>query len=389
MYEARRDSLMTPERVSVRHILLRTDGASKEAAAKKLAEAQALIKQLRAGANFEELAKKVSEDPGSKDKGGNLGFVMRGQMVKNFEDAAFSLPPKQISEVISTEYGYHVLEVLDKQAARVPSFEESAMSLRQEVQREMAFPRMQKIMDEVRKELVKNPGSAENLARSTGIQAIKIDKVQPLGNYGGLGQMPELDNLLPAMKLQEVSPVINIEGGTQVVAILSGINPQRPSTFEEMAGQASQTAKATKVATLFKQKAEILAQKAKEYSGDLKRAAKELGFTTKEAPEVNRDGAFEGLGSAGAMPELFTRPVGSVVGPVLRDEEYVVAKVTKRIEPDLSQLPAQRAQLLTKVREKKIVARGSIFEDGLVVELLREGKIKIYENGVQRVVSSF
>ncbi|MCU0248240.1 MAG: peptidylprolyl isomerase, partial [Bryobacter sp.] len=87
MYEARRESLMTPERVSVRHILLRTDGASKEAAAKKLAEAQALIKQLRAGANFEELAKKVSEDPGSKDKGGNLGFVMRGQMVKNFEDA--------------------------------------------------------------------------------------------------------------------------------------------------------------------------------------------------------------------------------------------------------------------------------------------------------------
>ena len=72
-----------------------------------------MLKQLKGGANFADLAKKYSEDPGSAVKGGDLDWVVRGQTVKNFENAAFTLKPNQLSDLVTTEYGFHILQVLE------------------------------------------------------------------------------------------------------------------------------------------------------------------------------------------------------------------------------------------------------------------------------------
>jgi parvulin-like peptidyl-prolyl isomerase len=100
---------------SVRHILILTQGktdAEKTAAKTRI---EGILAEAKAGADFAELAKKYSEDPGSKDKGGLYENFPRGQMVKPFEDAAFSIPVGQISGVIETSYGYHILKVIDRQ----------------------------------------------------------------------------------------------------------------------------------------------------------------------------------------------------------------------------------------------------------------------------------
>jgi len=105
------------ERVRVRHILLQTVGKSPDEVKKIKAKAEDLLKQVKAGANFTELAKKYSEDPGSKDKGGEYGWMTRGQTVKNFETAAFSLQPGQTSDIVTTEYGFHIIQVEEKEPA--------------------------------------------------------------------------------------------------------------------------------------------------------------------------------------------------------------------------------------------------------------------------------
>jgi len=89
-YDSHRETYRTPERAHVRHILFQTGNKSKDEQEKIKAKAQDVLKQLRAGADFAKLAKENSGDPGTKDKGGDLGWVTRGQMVKNFENASFT-----------------------------------------------------------------------------------------------------------------------------------------------------------------------------------------------------------------------------------------------------------------------------------------------------------
>ncbi len=101
-----------PERVRARHILIAvTPDASAKAREEAKAKAGKILDQLKKGADFARLAAQYSDDPGTRDHGGDLGFFQRGQMIKPFEDAAFSLKPGQLSAVIQTRFGYHIIQV--------------------------------------------------------------------------------------------------------------------------------------------------------------------------------------------------------------------------------------------------------------------------------------
>ena len=123
-YNSHKDQFRTPERVHVRHLLLMTNGKSKEEVAKIRMKAEGLLKQIKGGGDFAALATQNSEDPGSKTKGGDLGWVVRGQTVKKFETSAFSLQPNQISDIVTTQYGFHILQVLEKQNAHLQTIDE-------------------------------------------------------------------------------------------------------------------------------------------------------------------------------------------------------------------------------------------------------------------------
>jgi peptidyl-prolyl cis-trans isomerase C len=111
-YDEQIGKLKPEQEVHARHILVKTEDEAKD-----------LVKQLKAGADFKELAQK-SSDGGSAHSGGDLGYFSRGQMVKTFEDAAFALEPGQISDPIKSEFGWHVIKVEDKRTKSAPAFEE-------------------------------------------------------------------------------------------------------------------------------------------------------------------------------------------------------------------------------------------------------------------------
>jgi peptidyl-prolyl cis-trans isomerase C len=124
-YQQNPDKFQQPERVRASHILIRTE-ENADAKAKETAKAKAadLLKQVKAGKDFAELAKQHSQDPGSAVQGGDLGFFQQGQMVGAFERAAFALKPGEVSDIVETPFGFHIIKMAEKQAARTVPIEE-------------------------------------------------------------------------------------------------------------------------------------------------------------------------------------------------------------------------------------------------------------------------
>src|ERR1700693_2234955 len=119
-----------PNRVHVEHILFMTVGKPDAEVEEIKKKAEDVLKQVKKGGKFEDLAKKYSEDPGSKDKGGDLGWITQGRTVPEFEKTAFGLDKGQISDLVKTQYGFHIIKVLDKETARTKTFDEVKDSLR-------------------------------------------------------------------------------------------------------------------------------------------------------------------------------------------------------------------------------------------------------------------
>lgn len=125
-YVGNKAAFETPEQVRARHILIKVEETdTPEAKAAKRAKAEGLLKQLKDGANFEELAKANSECP-SAPMGGDLGFFERGQMVPAFDDVAFALKPGELSGVVETEFGFHIIRVDEKRPAGIMDEKEVA-----------------------------------------------------------------------------------------------------------------------------------------------------------------------------------------------------------------------------------------------------------------------
>jgi peptidyl-prolyl cis-trans isomerase C len=125
-YDKNQEQMKRPERAHVRHILIKVDkGATADAKQKAKAKADDLLAKAKGGADFAKLAAESSDDPGSKQRGGDLSWVARGQTVPPFEAAAFALKkPNDFSPVVETEYGYHVIQLIAHEDAGVVPFAE-------------------------------------------------------------------------------------------------------------------------------------------------------------------------------------------------------------------------------------------------------------------------
>ena len=134
-YKNNPDQFKEPERVRASHILISTpENADAAAKAQAKGKAQQLLKDVRAGKDFAALARQHSQDPGSAANGGDLGFFQQGQMVGPFNDAAFSLKPGATSDLVETQFGYHIIRVAEKQPARTMPLEEVRPRLEQYLQ---------------------------------------------------------------------------------------------------------------------------------------------------------------------------------------------------------------------------------------------------------------
>lgn len=184
-YESQKDSFRTPEERRARHILIavspKADKKAEDAARKK---AQKLLDELHKGASFAKLAKKYSDDPGSAKQGGDLGFFGRGVMDKSFEQAAFSLKVGELSGLVHTNFGYHIIKLEAIRGGTVKPFSEVRGELLKEAQREKAEPQFYDEADRLANLAFEHPDSLKTVANELGL---KIQQTDYFTRNGGKG----------------------------------------------------------------------------------------------------------------------------------------------------------------------------------------------------------
>jgi peptidyl-prolyl cis-trans isomerase D len=388
-YAQNRERYRTGERVRARHILLKTTEKPKEELPKIKARAEDVLKQLRAGADFAELARKHSEDPGSASNGGNLDWIVRGQTVKPFEDAAFSAQPNTLSNVIETQYGYHIIQVLERQQAKVTPFEEVRAQLADETKKQRVFDRMQTVADELRAALAKAPAEANQLAQKYGLNVIQVEAAAAGDPIPEIGVNADFSNALAATQQGGVTPIVQIGADKLAMAVVTGVTPGRAAKFEEVEAQVREAATASRAAELAKAKAAEAAGKVKAAGGDLRKIAKEYGLQVKTTTPFGRSDAPEGLGPAQYLAEAFTKDAGAMIAPVELGDQTIIAKVVERTPADMSKLPAAREQLVEAIKQRKARERDELFKEGLLASLIKEGKVKVYDDTVKRLVANY
>jgi peptidyl-prolyl cis-trans isomerase D len=387
-YSQSMDNFRIPERVHVRHILIKTTDKSDAEKKQLLAKAQDILKQVKNGGNFAELATKNSDDPGSAAKGGDLGWVVKGQMVPEFEKACFSLKPAEIGDIVTTTYGYHIVQVLEREPARIKPFDEVKAQLADDMKKEGLSDKVQSLGDQVHAALEKNPGAAAEIAKQYGVDLVTVTNAMPGGAIPTLGVSPEIDSALASMKKNDVSPVLVLPANRLAVVVLNDQIPSRQSDLSEAEAKVRDKVIDDEAGLLATKKANEAAEKLKG-GADINQVAKSMKLDVVQSVDFTHTDSVEGLGQAAFVGDAFTKPVGSVVGPVVVQGRNVVFKILDQQHPDPSKLTQERAAILDQLKKRKAISQNSLFLDSVYTQLVADGKVKKYPAAIKRLIASF
>jgi peptidyl-prolyl cis-trans isomerase D len=388
-YQENIENFRSPERAKVRHILFKTQDKPESEDAKMRQLAETVYKQLKAGAKFEELAAKYSEDPGSKGNGGQIGFIMRGQTVKNFDEYSFTAPLKTLSSPIKTEFGYHLIEVEERLPAGTRSFEEVRGALENELRAQRGRDGAGKAADQLRAELRKDSKQLPATAKQYGIEPVRFNYADPSTSVPGLGPKEELFQVARTLKAGEVSEVITLAEGRLGVLVVNEIVPPQPMSYEQAKGMIRGAKAITKGQQIVEQlKAKASAALAAP-GADFAKVAKEVNATVKQTQEFNRQGFADGIGPGSAVADAFRKSPGQTLGPITVDAKWFFVKVVDKREADMKLLEPRRAEFVNLVKNRKASERADIFEETLVKKMIADGKIKVFEDARKRIVQGY
>ena len=387
-YNAHKDDYRTPERVHARHILLSIANKPKDEVPKIQAQAEALLKQIKGGGDFAELAKKNSQDPGSAQKGGDLGWVSRGQMVKPFEEAVFTLKPNEISNVVTTEYGFHIIQVLERQPPHLQTLDEVKPTIIAALKSQTVFDRMQNLADKAHAELVKAPQNAQQIAMQLNLEFVNVPDYAPGSVIAQLGKDAQVGAAIQSLKPGEVSDVLQAGNKLAIVEVTS-IRPPHPAELAEVESQVRQNYTQGEVVRIVSEKAAKAVELLKQNGGDLKAAAKAVGGEVKSTDFFTTSGAAEGLGSASIFADYFKKPVGTIFGPIPAGGQTIVGTVAGHQDADMSKFPQERDNIVLQLKGKKSADRQSLLQDSILTDLIRRGKVKKHQAVIDRLVAQY
>jgi peptidyl-prolyl cis-trans isomerase SurA len=215
-YEAYKDSL--PEMkasVDISHILMQVT-PSKEAVKTALTKITEIQDKLKQGEDFAELARKYSEDPGSAENGGDLGFVSRGTLVTSFEEAAFALDPGEVSDIVQTEFGFHIIQTLEKQGERIHVRHILVRLQPTEADEQKVIDKL----NDIRQKILSGDSTFQEMAlRYSDDPNVQKDQGH-LGDFEqGAFQIKEFEQAIQGLKVGEISQPFKTEFGYHIVQL--------------------------------------------------------------------------------------------------------------------------------------------------------------------------
>ena len=385
-YDQHRDQYRMPEQVEVSHILIKTplpgpDGkVDEKGVAEARHRAEDLLQQLKSGAKLEDLAKKYSEDTGSAKQGGSLGWIGKGQTVPEFEKTAFSLSKGQMSDLVKSSYGFHIIRVDDKREAHVRTLDEVKPEIEPVIKHQKGQQIAQKKADALMKQA--RTLGLDAAAATLGVPVITSDFFSRKDNLPGLGPANQFMDAVFASAENSPPDMAPASQGITVFQLL-GVKPASTPTFEEIRSRVEDEFKNERSSTLLSQKVQELSDRAKA-EHDLKRAAKELGATVKTSDFVLPDGQVPDVGSmSGQAAVAFTMKPGEISGPISSGANAVVLSVLENQQPSDADFTAKRDQIRDQLLLGKQEERFKLFVSSLVDEMTRSGKIRRNEEEIK------
>jgi peptidyl-prolyl cis-trans isomerase D len=384
-YQANIAQYQVPDRVHVEHILLTTVGKTPAEVEEVRLKAEDILKQVKKGGNFADLAKKYSEDPGSKDKGGDLGFIVKGQTVPEFEKAAFSLEKGQTSDLIKTQYGFHILKILEKQTAHTKPFEEVKDALRAPLVLGEADKQATDTSDKVAAEIRRsNKVTLDDLAAQFHLTVSETRPVSVNDQVLELGNSNEIKSKMFSLRPGELSLPIHTDRGYVLLAVKE-IQPAHQATIEEVRARVVSDIQKEKAAQMAQSKADELAKRVK--AGEkFDAAAKALALEPKTSDPINRAGSIAGVGSGKQLSAAFDMKSGDVSVPMILGTSRVVYQVVDKTKVDQADFEKQQKELSEAVVQSKRAVAFDAFRVGLEARLKKEGKIKTYPEKIKTAI---
>jgi len=367
----------TPEQLRASHILLKTDG--KDDAAVK-AKAEDVLKQAKAGADFAALAKKYSEDESNAKNGGDLDYFGRGRMVPEFDAAAFAMEPGQISDLVKTQYGYHIIKLVEKKAGTVRPLAE----VRDQIADQIAFQRAQVQAAETAEKIgsrISKPADLDTQAAANGLQ------VQESGFFArdepilGLGASPDVSARAFELKDGETSGEARTSRGLVFFAVSGRQDPYVPK-LDEVKERVRETLVKQRARELSTRKAAELAAKLKTGS-DFEKGAKAAGVEAKVTEFLTRDAPIPDLGNAPeVMDKAFALAEGAVSDPIATENGAAIIKVVEKEGITPEDVIAHKDEF----REQILNDRRNRFFGAYLMKAKAKMKINVNREAIQRIV---
>ncbi|MGD2139417.1 MAG: SurA N-terminal domain-containing protein [Burkholderiales bacterium] len=376
-YEERISEFQTPEERRASHILISVPAdATEEQTAEAKARADKIYQELQASpGRFAELARANSDDPGSAEQGGDLGFFQRGFMVKEFEDAAFSLPKGQISAPVKTQYGYHIIRVDDIKAVKTTPFEQ----VREQILKELREQRIQDAYVDAAQTfsdmVYTEYDSLKPTAEALNLTIQKSDWVSPAS--GGMNPLMNNPDLLEAIFSTESledhhnTQAIEVQPNTLVSARVVEHSAATDMPFEDVSSDIVEFLKSQRAIEKAKEEGEAMLEKLK--SGE---RIKGLDWSKPGFVSLQQR---QGLHTEGvrAVFSTDTSQLPSYAGLSVEDGRYVIYRISKvenveSVSPD--QLQTARRQLAQMAQQEQYLSFLRSMRDRTKVEV-REDRI--------------
>jgi peptidyl-prolyl cis-trans isomerase D len=369
----------SPEQVRASHILLKTEGKD-EAAVRKVAEDA--LKQAKGSADFAQLATKYSEDEGSAKNGGDLDYFGRGRMVPEFEQVAFSMQPGQMSDLVKTQYGFHIIKVVDKKPASTRTLDE----VRAQITDQLRFQKAQQLVSEQARTLddkIDDASDLESAAKAAGIPVQESGFFAREEPIPGLGGAPQVAAQAFLLKDNEVSAALNSPRGPVFITVTGQQDPYVPK-LEEVKDKVREDAIRARATELSRQRAAEIAAKlrtAKNFAA----AAKAEGLEAKDTELIAREAAIPDVGVSPEVDKAaFALPVGGVSEPIVTGSGTVILRVAERDDVTPEEVTggrdAFRAQMLGERRGR--------FFSAYMTKAKEKMNIEINDEVLKRVVGT-
>ena len=373
-FTAHQSEYSVPEQSKSRHILIKVaPGADAKTDAAAKAKAEVLVKQIQGGANFADLAKKNSDDPGSKDTGGELGFAQRGHMVPEFDNAIFTQKIGD-TKIIKTQFGYHIVQVEERQAARTQQLNDVLPTIQATLIRQKSVAAQENYARALMSEAIKN-----GLQKTAAAHHLQVVTTPPVNAQGVIPALPDGSQVIArAFDSKQGDPPQSAQTGEgYAIFQVTGVNAAHAPNFADWKSHIEDDYRSEQVPALLSQKTAELAAKAKSMN-DLGKAAKEMGATVKTSDFVGQNSQVPDFGAVGRVaPQMFEMNPGTITGPINAGRTGVVAKLLLKQEPNPDEIAKNLDQTRDQLLDQKRQEAFGVFANTIISEYKKNNRVRV------------